>query len=484
MRLHLLTLLSFTLLCPSLEAKELPDANHVPALLRRLYTAATRDEACRELEKLDDRVPEARALLLETFRGRDMERRILAAHGLGCLGKQGAPAVPELIAVLASDHGPLRAAACAALSQIAFWARAAVMPALAGLTRLLRDPDALVREVAAAAIGKLRPSSAAVVAELGRLSRDPVDAVRAEALASLLKLRPPSPERVLALSRELAAKTPRARMTAAHALGEAGAAARPALPQLARVAKADADVELRRAVFGAIEKIGKPSAEVVQVLIKALKEPQVRQAALSAIARCAPRVAAAEIAKALDDTDAEVRAEAIRRLTEDAADRLVPRLLRACKDPEPAVRIAAIEVLKRTKRQRGVVLKALREALRDGDAEVRDAALVAFIGLPQAAAALPDLIALLGQRDSASLAASVLARLGARASAALPTLYDGLRSPDPKRRATAANTIPSIETRREKACPALKPLRADPDRRVRSAVERALKQLACAADRP
>ncbi len=484
-RSTLFHLVLLSLLCPPLEAKEATHANPIPALLRRLDAPATRLEACRELEKLEDRVPEARALLLETFRGKETERRLLAAYGLGCLRKQGAPAVPDLIAALVSGEPSLRAAACLALSQIAFASRTAVMPALPELSRLLRDPDARVRESAADAIGELRPPRPAVAAELRRLSRDPVDVVRAAALASLLKLGRATPELVRALSVELGAKTARARMTAVHALGGTRAAARPALAQLARVAKSDADLELRRAALGAIGAIGKPSPEVVKLLSEALKERDVKQAALAALAECAPRVAAAELEKALADTDAEVRAEAIGGLASDAVERLVPQILRACKDPAPAVRLAAIQALRGAKRDRMRVVSALRAALRDEDSEVRDASLISLQVLgPAAAAALPDLIALLGQRDSAGLAAAALARQGARASAALPTLYGWTRSPDPKLRARGAVAVSSIEPRREKACAALKPLVADSDHQVRASASWALKRLGCAAARP
>ncbi|MFO1338749.1 MAG: serine hydrolase [Burkholderiaceae bacterium] len=184
--------------------------------------------------------------------------------------------------------------------------RAAVPADVATLVQRLRDEDPLVREQAAAQLGRLGPQAAAAVEPL-----------------------------VAALGHE----DPYLRGAAAVALGQIGAAAVPALAQ----ALGRDDAEWRRSAAIALGRLGAPAVEALPALVRLLADPSapVRQVAAVTLGGLAgldgvAQAAAPALTRCLSDRDPSVRrsaAEALARVAPaDRAGQLRPEALVATVD--------------------------------------------------------------------------------------------------------------------------------------------------------
>jgi HEAT repeat protein len=102
-------------------------------------------------------------------------------------GPAGGDAVPALTALLTHENSTVRWQATRTLGKI----REPSLPALPELMRLtLDDPDPLVREHAAEAMGDIGPAAAAGVPTLIKALKDPVARVRRDAVRSLGQIGP------------------------------------------------------------------------------------------------------------------------------------------------------------------------------------------------------------------------------------------------------------------------------------------------------
>jgi hypothetical protein len=131
---------------------------------------------------------------------------------------------------------------------------------------------------------------------------------------------PPDDKSVQQLLVELKNPNPTVRMNAAQRLGEAGAKAMTAVPDLGNALK-DGDANVRAAVVEAIGKIGGNAAETVPMLTKALNDPipKVRASAAQALGHfgAAGKPAVPALIAAFTDPDEEVSRkalEAVKRL--------------------------------------------------------------------------------------------------------------------------------------------------------------------------
>jgi HEAT repeat protein len=105
-----------------------------------------------------------------------------AIRAVSRFGAAGRPAVGPLTELLKSEDPVLRRQAARALGKLG----PISLPAVGELVRLLRsDPDALVREHAAEALGDIGPEAAAGVPALVGALKDPVPRVRRDAVRSL-----------------------------------------------------------------------------------------------------------------------------------------------------------------------------------------------------------------------------------------------------------------------------------------------------------
>jgi hypothetical protein len=196
--------------------------------------------------------------------GPDPAARRQAVLGLGALGERAGEAVPALAKVLREDGDPAtRGEAARALANMAPASRAAV-PALA---QALGDDEPRVRMHAALALAGLRGEARPAVPALARALDDEANrtdlgafSLTIQEAAALALGRAGGDEAAPALARALRPDRPEGlRRAAARALGEAGAAARPAVPQL-RALLTDSNFELRLAAAEALWKVERGQA--------------------------------------------------------------------------------------------------------------------------------------------------------------------------------------------------------------------------------
>jgi len=168
--------------------------------------------------------------------------------------------------------------------------------------------------------------------------------------------------------------------------------------EVADAAIADSDPVIRAIGVGMLS--GRPSSDVVPVLLGLLKDP-----------------------------DATVRAQvtyALRERRPDSAE-VIDALIEALSDPSDIVRVGAAEALGEIGAPAARAAPEIVKLAASGDSWVRTAALGAIEKMgPAASAVVSQLIALLGDKDAQvrSAAADALGAIGPAASAAVPALTD------------------------------------------------------------
>lgn len=230
-------------------------------------------------------------------------------------------AVTPLVGYLKDEDPGTRAAAADALGR----AGAAAKDTVADLLPLLKDADATVRRAAAFALGRVSEEDSAAAAALARLLGDEKDAaVRREAVVSLGLLADRSGLVIQAVAGALTDASPEVRRAAAAALARFGPAASPAADALLKAAREDKDRDLRVAAVRAFAQALGPGL----------------------------RNRAKDVYPILDDPDPEVRIAAIEELgslgnaLKDDAETLGV-LRKKLSDPQAKVRETAAAALKR-----------------------------------------------------------------------------------------------------------------------------------------
>jgi HEAT repeat protein len=231
----------------------------------------------------------------------------LTARALANIGEA---AVPDLSKQVGGGNPTACRGAAMALGLIGPGAKAAV-PALLGA---LGSAEASTRSAAALALPKIAPSAGGVVAGLAKLLADEDYAVR---------------------------------NNAARALGACGPAARDAVPALVQ-ALGDERREVVRAAALALGGIGEPATGALTGLLGG-QSAFVRKYAARALGGGADPAAVSALVKALGDSDAEVRREAVWSLGRLGAPArsAVKDLERLAGDDDYVVRYAAAEVARR-----------------------------------------------------------------------------------------------------------------------------------------
>lgn len=287
------------------------------------------------LAALSDPDPDVRVAALEA---------LLAARvdGLG----------DRVTAWLADPEARVRRAAADAL------ARQPTQSSVAPLSRVLGDPDATVRAAAARALGA-SVAPAAVVALLGRL--DDTDADVREAVASALA-RIGDRAAVVPLIGKIQDTRPNVRRSVATALGALGdGRASSALSLLLR----DSDELVRIAALKALGALSAADAALAVIsLLEEERRPQVRDAALQALAHMPSDAGIDALMRALSTDDprekSPVRAALVRTGT-----RAVPRLL-SCLGGQPAWNLADGCALALGEIRAPGAIEAISQALRRG----------------------------------------------------------------------------------------------------------------------
>jgi HEAT repeat protein len=285
------------------------------------------------------------------------------------LGPGASSAWPQLRSLLASDDEPdLRSQTAAALGALGVGEAV-----VSGLADVLDDPDSLVREEAARALGRIGQEAAGAVGKLARLAaEDTVSPVRGAATEALRRVNgstsapraaglaesPSVRESLPALLERLRSSDPRTRAETTWPLGKLGADAAPALAAIVRQLRSDPDPDAR---WGAAWVVGRIGAEAVP--------------------------AVGEVASAVrEDPDPDVRANAARAVGWIGAsdDRALEALVGALGDEGASLlREEALVALGRIGPQAAPAVPAIRSRLADPHAMVRaraQAALAAVIG--------------------------------------------------------------------------------------------------------
>ena len=256
----------------------------------------------------------AHALQSLQWKPQSDEQRVLFFIAAGMFSRAaevGAIAVEPLIAMLADDVSSKRRAVTEALGEIKD------PRAIDALTRMLDDSDSGVRVAALSALGRTRDAThaPAVLKQLQHGDKN----VRGCALEALTRLG--HPDLFPILVEMLSDPHWNVRTVAATALGATGDPR--ALEPLTR-ALSEADGDVRQVVAEAIGRLGDPNAIELLILAHLDRDSGVRQATLAALTHISPDWARTE-----------------------SAQRSLPALKHAVKDPDYSVRQTAADLLNR-----------------------------------------------------------------------------------------------------------------------------------------
>jgi HEAT repeat protein len=399
----------------------------LPALREALQHEACRAAAAAALARIDPGASaEVVSLLLAELKREDLTRQHAALEALSRLGPAAQPTVPALTEILKDPA--LREAALEALGAIGPEARSAVpailllpremgekiagpvrrtlarmgAPAVPEVAALLKDRDPRFRRFALAILATLGPSARTILPSLVPLLEDSDTDVRASAAQLIGSLGTDAAEAVPALVANLQTYQSQARAAAASALGHLGAAAKEARPALVECLL-DPDVGVRYAAALSLGRIDPHYVECVPALSDALNDAaaMVRLAAIDSLTIIEPARVEDLVPMLLDlsgkpDT-LDVRFRAVVGLTRYAsaeARKFVPWLIVELNEVDPAIRLEAATLLARIEPERTrqtvlAVLPTLTSLLR---AEIARA--LGSLG-PKAREAVPALLPLL-----------------------------------------------------------------------------------------
>jgi HEAT repeat protein len=254
------------------------------------------------------------------------------------------------------------------------------------------------------------------------------------------------------------------REAAAYAIGEIAAERKdpdlwpPASQALRKMLREETDPRARRSAACAVGSFGPDAADAAPDLVAAFghKDARVRQNAAWALGRLKDKAGAAGVdvlAKALADGDAVVRRDAAAALGDVGQPTAAPalRALIRCigQEKDAAVRPVAVRSLVSLVGPKDKEVAAdLRELFNSDDREVRRGAALALasVGGAEAKAALPTLTDALRDDDATAreLAAAALAKMGDAAAGAVSALGDALSDSSPAVRRNAALALTGV----------------------------------------
>lgn len=305
----------------------------------------------------------------EQLISREAKDRRAAAFALGKIGPSAESAVPRLVKALNDSDASVADAAAFALGEIGPRADRAVGPLLDALA----DPskDARVRRSAACALAGIRSPKDATTGLIKAL--DDKDAgVRQNAAWALGRLKPTGARpAVEALAGKLADSDAAVRRDAAGALQDFGPDAKPALDALVDRAGVEADPLVRKAVLTTLTNlVGPEDRAAAKALVPLLedRDPETAHAAAFALGNIGGSQAAPAVPllrEALRDRDPSVRrlaSAALANIGPDAVD-AVADLAQALTDADPTVKTNAALALGRVGRKAEPAIPQLAKAL-------------------------------------------------------------------------------------------------------------------------
>jgi HEAT repeat protein len=284
----------------------------------------------------------------------------------------------------------------------------------------------------------LSQMGAAAVPALSELARDKDAFLRVAAAEILKQIGPDAITAVPALTEMLRDKEDKVRSSAAAALGGIGPAAIPALTKMLH----DQDQQIRE---GAATALGQAKAKAaIPALTELLRREDGphRATAAEALVKMGPNITV--IVALLDDKDSKVRAVGAIALWDRApeAKAAIPRLTELLKDKDAYVRrVSAFALAKMDLTGHKATITALTELLPDKDGMVRRAATEAL----------------------AHVDPKAMGPMGPEAKAAVPVLVEILRHGDLLNRGAAVKTLRNMGPEAKTAIPALIGLLNDKD---------------------
>ncbi len=493
-------------------------ASAVPALVK---VASGRDEtarrqACAALAAIGPAGRAASGDLRTLLGAKDALTRSHAAHALGEIHADPQQDLPALEKLLKDDTASVRAHATGAIGQYA----ATAQPAVPALIAALADRDEHVRLAAARALGSIGPGAAAAVPALAKALDDPLGSVTLEAADALGhigaaslpaiiarlqdqnmqpimimvigQLGPEAKDAVPALIKLLDSSDDPIRREVMLALGSIGPGANAAVDKLLAMLQ-NQQAKLRPGAAYALARIG--AVQAVPTLKQTVKETGDRLLAMSsawALVTLEPQnaefvaIALPQLISGLTHELALVRTEAANALGRigPRADAAVPALVKAARDPDPTVRLAAIGALGEmgpvAAKDAAPVLSVLIDHT-DPDLRRSAADAVGRMGA-SARGAIPALQQMQTLNDpiDRSMATIALVRIDpqpAAVAAALPHLTAALQSPYAGERLEAAALLGQLGHKAASAKPALEQATKDADEQVRKAASEALRQV-------
>jgi HEAT repeat protein len=286
---------------------------------------------------------------------------------------------------------------------------------------------------------------------------------------------------VPSLMRQLRDTNPEVRTRAAVTLGQLGAEGSPAtkqaIPFLLDLVRTDTDDLARRNGITALNKIGAPNKEDVQVLVDNIKDksPDVRRYCAMALGllgfdgRSGMR-ALVDAAKAKEPPVRQSVALALGRMGSDAKDTTFPVLLELLKDDDRDVRQAAVDGLNLVGGLTSADLPQLVDLLQvtNAEAKVYGATALGKLG-PAAKPALASLQTVFREKEPLARQAAVeaLVAIGLDSKSAVPLCIEALQEKDRSLRRRACQALARIGPDAEPASPQLKEAARDIDKDLR-----------------
>jgi HEAT repeat protein len=393
----------------------------VPSLVEALRSEKNAYWACLALGEMGADAAPATAELQRLLRAEPrVQVRREAAMVLGAIGPQAAPAVPLLIHTLSDRDQGLQIAAVFALGRIG----APAKKAEAALRKLITpNSPPLVRVLVVWALARVNPDDEQLTQKA-----------------------------VAVLSEEMKNKDAGVRSTAVRGLVDFRGTPDVLVPPMTRMIE-QGPRELRLDALGVLQAVGEPA---VPTIVKALKFPEVRMAAMAVLGRIgqSAKEAVPALVDVVKSSDVRERRQALLSLGAmgPAARAAVPAATQAVRDADPNVRYAACYALGKMGVTAMDARPVLQQQLDSKDQQLALSAAWALMRIDPDCARTPP--------------------------KALPMLQKALSDPDAMVRLEAASSIRCLGPHARPAAAALRTMaKEDPNELVRDMAGEALKAM-------
>lgn len=385
----------------------------------------------------------------------------------------GAPAVPELVKVMAGANGDTNHWSVNCLRQLGSEAVPAMIDGLQS-NDSERQLDAL------RVLALVGDEASSAIPDLERLAKQGAGEVRNTALTTLASAGA-KPDIVAPLAETaLSSGEPKTREAGAAALAQLGPGARRAIPSLINGLK-DNDPSVAASCARALGKCGNAGGSAAGPLVDALQrtEPQVHEAVVGAIGElgAVARSAVPALTKLLPNTKPPFQKSIVASLGAmgASASAALPELEKNLTCDDADTRAACVTAMAQIETNKGRKVEMLKTALDDHAQVVRVAAIEELGKLGRAAEpAAEKLYALTESSTEREQALEVLAGMQIRS---VPLLVRALGNSDPYVRQYAAQRLGELGKDAEEAAPELRKLLDDKEEFVKRAARSSLRDI-------